>query len=82
MHSSDKIESIERAMPREQTRNQHPKCGFENCKLPATFTLRISTASGSRHEDLCWDHLTKKLENPIFAARVLTRFIAELLPKV
>jgi hypothetical protein len=68
-------------MPREQTCNQHPKCGYERCTVPAKFTLTIETANGSGYDDLCWEHLVKKLENPAFSAQVLTAFIAERLPQ-
>jgi hypothetical protein len=81
-HPFDTVKSIERAMAREQTRDQHPKCGFERCARPAEFTLEMGTASGSGYDDLCKEHLTKKLESPIFAAKVLTALIEERLPKV
>ena len=81
MHPSHKVESIDRAMPREQSRNQHPACGYEHCSLPADFTLKIKTTNGFGYEDLCRNHLTKKLEDSIFAAQVLTAFISERLPR-
>ena len=79
---SDPVKSIERAMAREQTRGQHPKCGFEHCPRPADFALEMGTASGSGYYDVCREHLTKELENPAFAAKALTAMIAERLPLV
>jgi hypothetical protein len=81
-HPSDEIKSIERAMPREQTRGQHPNCNYEKCNRPADFTLESGTPSGSGYYDLCREHLTKELEKPEFAARILIALISELLPKV
>jgi hypothetical protein len=80
LHPSKRVLSIERAMPRTQTRGEHPHCDFKGCPIPADFTFEIGDDSGSGHVDVCTAHLELELQNPQFSAKVLAALINKLLP--
>jgi hypothetical protein len=75
---SHQIKSIEKAMPRANTRNEHPKC--EDCPEPAEFTIEAVSASGSGYLDLCSVHLEDRLATePNFSARMIAGLIRDKL---
>ena len=76
---SHHVVSIERAMPRLQSRNQHPKC--DDCGNPADLTLETKDDGGNGgYLDLCSADFEKRLsEEPGFSARVLAGLVREKL---
>jgi hypothetical protein len=72
------IKSIERAMPRTDTRNEHPKC--DDCTDPAEFTIKAGNTTGSGYLDLCSKHLDDRLATePNFSARMIAGLIRDRL---
>ena len=53
------IASIERAMPRFDTHNQHPNC--VDCSAPAAVTLETESDVGGRFFDLCGKDFEERL---------------------
>jgi len=76
---SHRIVSIERAMPRVQTRNEHPKC--DDCTDQAEFTLETRDIGGNGgYLDLCSAHLENRLNTePGFASRAIMGLIRDRL---
>jgi len=80
MHPAHRVKAIERAMPSEQTRGQHPNCS--ECGQPARFTLVIDTGSGQGFRHLCREDLRKELaKDSELSSQVLVAFIEQQLPR-
>jgi hypothetical protein len=82
LHPGKKVLSIERAIPRTQTRNKQPNCGFAGCSSPAEFAIQIGDENGSSYVDRCAIHLAQELQDPLFSSKVLSGLINLFLPKV
>jgi hypothetical protein len=77
---SHHIISIERAMSRLQSRDQHPKC--DDCPNPADFTLETKDTGGvaGGYLDLCSTHFESRLSTePGFLARVVAGLVRDKL---
>jgi hypothetical protein len=76
---SHKIVSIERAIPRAQSRDKHPNC--DDCAEPAAFTIQTRTAEGNGgYLDLCDQHFEQRLiTDPGFSARMVAGVVRDRL---
>jgi hypothetical protein len=80
-HPSYRVKSVERAMPRTGTRNEHPKC--EDCPSPADFSIEFANDTGSGYLDLCNQHLVQELqEDAQLSAKLLVGLLHQSLPSV
>ena len=71
-HPSMSLVAVGKALPRTNTRNQHPGCNEEGCSLAATLSLEYGTKGKSGFLDLCDKHAIKFLnEHPHRASELL-----------
>lgn len=70
--------SIEGAMPRLNTRDEHPRCA--DCPAPAEVTLKTKSDVGGGYLDLCGKDFEQRLATePGFLARVVAGLVRNSL---